>query len=225
MTLVLALRGGAAVVVLVTLVGGVPRIVQAGLAVLVGLWSSAVAGGAASLAADAGATNEVVWLIAARELVIGATIGVIAAVPLLAVATAGRLVAMASGLPGDARTRGPYGALFTVLAAAVFVGIDGHVALVESIVMSFRAAPAVVAIEPRVLATLAVLVPAAVQLAVPWLVTAAVVEIAAGVAVRVAARTAVHTPVEAATPAALVMMTASLIGTLAVAIAALVRGA
>jgi flagellar biosynthesis protein FliR len=112
-----------------------------------------------------------------------------------------------------------------VLAAAVFVGIDGHVAVIEAIVTSFRTAPAVLSIEPRVRETLAGLLPSAVQLAVPWLVTAAVVEIAAGVAVRVAGRASVHSPIAAATPAALVMMTASLIGTLAVAIAVLVRGA
>jgi hypothetical protein len=68
------------------------------------------------------------------------------------------------------------------------------------------------------------LVPRAAQIAAPWLVTAAVVEIAAGVAVRVGGRAASHGPLGAATPAALVMMTATLVGTLAVAIAALVRG-
>jgi len=222
-TLVLALRGAAAVAVLTTLVGGVPRVVQVGLAVMVGVWSAGLVGGSEGLTVVDGA----VWLVAARELVIGTTIGVVAAVPLLAVATAGRLAAVASGLPGEARVRGPYGALFTVLGAAVFVGIDGHVAFVAAIATSFRDVPAVAAIaavEPRVVTTLAGLLPSAVQLAVPWLVTAAAVEIAAGVALRVAARAAVHTPVAAAAPAALVMMTASLIGTLAVAIAALVRG-
>jgi flagellar biosynthesis protein FliR len=210
-TLVLALRGAAAVAVLTTLVGGLPRIVRAGLALAVGLWSAAIAG--ATL--PDGAT----WLAAARELVVGATIGVVAALPLVAAATAGRLVDRSGG----ARGRGPYGALFGILAAAVFVGIDGHVAFVTAIVASFRDVPAVVATEPRVVTALGSLVPIALQLAIPWLVTAAVVEIAAGVAVRLAGRAAAHTPIAAATPAALVMMTASLIGTLAVAIAVLVR--
>jgi flagellar biosynthesis protein FliR len=210
-TLVLALRGAAAVVVLSTLVGGLPRIVQAGLALAIGLWSAVIAG--ATVPVDA------LGLVAARELVVGATIGVIAALPLVAAATAGRLVDRASG----ARTRGPYGALFGILAAAVFVGIDGHVAFVAAITSSFRDVPVVAATEPRVLASLARLVPAAVQLAIPWLVTAAVVEIAGGVAARVAGRAAAHMPIAAAAPAALVMMTASLVGTLAVAIAALLR--
>jgi hypothetical protein len=90
-------------------------------------------------------------------------------------------------------------------------------------VTSFRDVPAIATTEPRVLATLAGLLPIAVQLAIPWLVTAAVIEIAVGVAVRLAGRAAIHGPFAAATPAALVMMTASLVGTLAVAIAALVR--
>jgi flagellar biosynthesis protein FliR len=213
MELVLALRGAAAVALLVTLVGGIPRIVQAGLVVAVGLWSAAIAG--------APVPDEALWLVAARELVVGATIGLVAALPLLAVATAGRLVDLSNG----ARTRGPYRALFGILAAAVFVGIDGHVTFVAAIATSFRDVPAIAATELRVLAALAGLVPIAVQLAIPWLVTAAVVEIAAGVAVRLAGRAAIHAPVDAATPAALVMMTASLMATLAVAIAVLVRSA
>lgn len=212
--LVLALRGAAAVMVLVALVGGIPRIVQVGLAVVVGVWSAAIAGSPVP--------DEALWLVAARELVIGATIGLIAALPLVAVATAGRLVDL-SRLSRGARTRGPYGALFGILAAAVFVGINGHVVFVTAIVTSFRDVPAIAVTEPRVLATLAGLLPNAVQLAIPWLVTAAVVEIAVGVAMRLAGRAAIHGPVAAATPAALVMMTASLVGTLAVAIAALVR--
>jgi flagellar biosynthesis protein FliR len=218
-TLVLALRGAAAAALLLALVGGLPRIVQVGLAVSLGLWAAAIAGSPL--------LTEALWLVAARELVIGATIGVVAALPLLAVATAGRLVDRSGGGLGasGAAAHGPYRALFSLLAAAVFVGIDGHVAFVAAIVGSFRDTPAVAATVPGVLATLAGLVPIAARLAVPWLVTAAVVEIAAGVAVRLAGRAASHGPIGAATPAALVMMTASLVGTLAVAIAALVRGA
>ena len=212
--LVLALRGAAAVVVLVALAGGVPRIVQVGLAVVVGVWSAAIAG--------APVPDEALWLVAAREIVIGATIGLTAALPLVAAATAGRLVDR-FGRSGGTHTAGPYGALFGILAAAVFVGVDGHVAFVTAIAASFREVPVIAGTEPRVLATLAGLLPIAARLAIPWLVTVAVVEIAVGVAVRLAGRAALHGPLAAATPAALVMMTASLIGTLAVAIAALVR--
>jgi type III secretory pathway component EscT len=233
-TLILALRGAAAVGVLVTLVSGIPPLVGVGLAVSAGLWTALVAGplaAAASILVPGGAlpitpltqlTDPALLLVGVRELVMGAVIGVMAALPLLVVAKAGRLVERAGELtstPG----RGPYRNLFGVLGAAVFVGIDGHVSLVSAITDSFRAAPPLAGTETRVLATLAHLVPAAVQLAIPWLVTAAVVEIAAGVAARLADRAASHGPVAAATPAALAMMTASLVGTLAVAIAALVR--
>jgi hypothetical protein len=82
---------------------------------------------------------------------------------------------------------------------------------------------AAIANTPRVVATLAALVPTAATLAIPWLVTAAVVELAAGVACRLAGRAGMHAPTGAAGEAALVMMTASLVGTLAVAIATVVR--
>ena len=197
---------------LTTLAGGMPRLVQLGLAVTFGLWAALIAG--------APVPDELVVLIAARELVIGATLGLLAAMPLIAAAMAGRLVDLAAGA-----RQGPYAPLFALLAAAVFVGIDGHVAVLAAIVDSFRVVPAIASVEPRVLAALGGLVPAAVALAVPWLVTAAVVEIAAGAGLRLAGRAGRHAPAAAAVPAALVMMTAALVATLAVAIAALVRGA
>lgn len=212
MTLILALRGAAAIAVLTTLVGGLPRIVQLGLAITFGLWSAWMAAPPV--------TDTSLWLVGTHELIVGATLGILAAVPLLAAAMAGRLVDVA----GSAR-QGPYAPLFALLAAAVFVGIDGHVAVVTAVVASYRAAPAIASVQPRVLAGLAALVPAAVALAVPWLVTAAVIQIAAGAGMRLAARAGVHVPTAAAVPAALVMMTATLVATLAVAFAALVRGA
>jgi flagellar biosynthesis protein FliR len=211
--LLLALRGAAAVAILTTLVGGFPRIVQLGLAAVFGLWAALFAG--AEVPADAS-----LLLVAAHELVVGATLGLLAAVPLLAAGAAGRLVD--ATLPAR---RGPYAALFAVLAGAVFVGIDGHVALVAAIADSFRTAPAIATVQPDVIGALGALVPAAVALAIPWLVTAAVVEIAIGAGVRVAGRAGVHAPTDAAVPAALVMITAALVSTLGVAIAALVRGA
>jgi type III secretory pathway component EscS len=150
---------------------------------------------------------------------IGAAIGVVGAVPLLAAAAAGRLVDLA----GSGRAQGAYGTFFGLLAAAVFVGIDGHVTFARAIVESHASLPMLGGAQPMVLGALARIVPAAVQLAVPWLVTAAVVQIAVGVGSRVATRAAAHAPTAAAAPAAIAMMTASLVGTLAVAMAALVR--
>ena len=208
--LVLALRGAAAVLVLTTLAGGMPRLVQLGLAAVFGLWSALLVG-------TPPPPDGLVWM-AARELVIGATLGLVAVVPLLAAATAGRLV----DLVGHAR--GPYAGLFGVLAAAVFVGIDGHVTVVTSIADSHRAMPALLGLQPRAVDAIAALIGSAVTLAIPWLVTAAVVEIAVGVGARLAGRAGAFVPGATAVPAALVMITATLVATLAVAIAALVRG-
>jgi flagellar biosynthesis protein FliR len=206
--LVLGLRGAAAILVLTTLVGGIPRIVQGGLAVTVGAWTALVVGPPA-------VGGDVVAL-AASEVALGAALGLMAAVPLVAVQTAGRLVDVA----GQQKT---YATLFGVLAAAVFVGIDGHVAVVTAIVESHARLPAVAAARPAVMTALALLVPAAVGLAVPWLVTVVVVQIAIGAGVRVAGRSGTHAPVAVAIPTALVMITASLVSVLAISITFLIH--
>ena len=214
--LVLGLRGAAAVIVVTSLVGGVPRIVQAALAVALGVWSALAV---APLAVD------VTWQMAIAELAIGAALGILAAVPLLAAAAAGRLVDIAATGRAVGSSGGAYGSLFGILAAAVFVGIDGHVAVIEAIVQSHRTTPLLAMTRDGVVAALANLVPAAIRLAVPWLVTAAVVQVAAGVGTRLAGRASAHLPGSTAVPAALVMMTATLVATLAVAMATLMRGA
>jgi type III secretory pathway component EscT len=158
--------------------------------------------------------------VAVHELAIGAALGVLGAVPLLAAGAAGRLVDVAAA----GRASGPYGTLFGMLAAVVFVGIDGHVAVLTAIVDSHDTLSALPAAQPRVLAAIGALVPAAIKLAVPWLVTGAVVHIAIGVGVRLAARAGAHAPVGAAAPAAIVMMTASLVALLAISMVAITRG-
>ena len=213
MTLVvLALRGVAAIAVLTTLVGGIPWIAQAALAITLGAWSAIMVAPTVALHAS--------LAFSVQEIAIGAALGVLGAVPLLAAAAAGRLV----DISGSGRAHGPYGTLFGVLAAAVFVGVDGHVAVVTAIVESHRTISSIGDARPSVLAAIAALLPAAIRLAVPWLVTAAVVQIAIGAGVRLAARAGGHVAAAAAVPAALVMMTASLVATLAIAMAALMRG-
>jgi len=214
MTLVvLALRCLAAVLVLTTLVGGIPRVIQAALAASLALWCGLLLLPTTSV--------EPTWVLAVQEVAIGAALGVVGAVPLLAAAAAGQLVDVAA----TGRAQGMYGTFFGMLAAAVFVGVDGHVAVVRAVIESHRTLPMLAASRPAVLGAIARLVPAAIQLAVPWLVTAAVVQIALGVGARVGGRAAAHAPTAAAVPAALAMMTAALVATLAVAIASLVRGA
>lgn len=209
----LALRGFTAILVLTTLVGGIPRIAQAALAVTLGLWSG--------LLLVATHPIDVSVAVAITELTLGAALGVVAAVPLLAASAAGRFVDIAA----TERAQGPYGTFFAILAAAVFVGIDGHVAVLTAIVDSHVSARSIVSAQPSVIAAIGQLVPSAIRLAIPWLVTAAVVQIAVGVGVRLAARAGGHVPAAAAVPAALVMMSAALVATLAVAMAAIMRGA
>jgi flagellar biosynthesis protein FliR len=211
---IFALRGAAAVAVLVAVVGGVPTVIRFALAAGLGVWSGLLAAtGDVAVAPPVGAPALALVDAAAREIAIGAALGVAAAVPLAAVAAAGALVDTAARL-----RRGPYGPLFAVVAAAVFVGIDGHVAMIAAVVESFRVVP-----QPSVAATIAHLLPIAARLAAPWLVTAAVVEIAAGAATRVAARAAAVAPLSAAVPAAVAMMTASLVGVFAIAVATAIR--
>ena len=66
--------------------------------------------------------------------------------------------------------------------------------------------------------------PAAARLAVPWLVTAAVVQLAVGASNRLAGRAGAGMPGRRGRTRRARMMTASFVGTLAVAMAALVRG-
>lgn len=210
---VLALRCLVAVLVLTTLVGGIPRVIQAALAASLGLWCA--------LLLLPTMSAEPTWVLALQEVAIGAALGIVGAVPLLAAAAAGQLVDIAA----TGRAQGMYRTFFGVLAAAVFVGVDGHVTVVRAVVESHRTLPMLAASRPAVLGAIARLLPAAIQLAVPWLVTAAVVQIALGVGARVGGRAAAHAPTAAAVPAALAMMTAALVATLAIAIASLVRGA
>ena len=215
LVVVLGLRGAVAIAVVTTFVGGIPRVVQGALALALGVWSALIVDPVVGPLTSSG----VPWELAVREVLIGATLGIVAAVPLLAAMAAGRLVDLA----GTGKAQGPYTALFGVLAAAVFVGIDGHVMVIESIVTSHQQIPALATTQANVIGALAGLVPTAVRLAVPWLVTAAVVQVAAGAGVRVAARASANVPGAVAVPAALVMMTASLVATLAVAMAAVFR--
>jgi flagellar biosynthesis protein FliR len=226
---VLALRGVVAIAVLTTLVGGIPRVVQLGLSVTLGVWSAIMVAPTLAVAAGAAAGGhaDLATLVyfAAQEAALGAALGVMSAVPLLAASAAGALVDVAAS--GRA-AQGPYGTFFGVLAAAVFVGIDGHVQVMRALVethASVGGLATVTAAAGGVLAIIGTLVPAAVKLAVPWLVTAAVVQLAVGVGMRVGGRAAAGAPVAAAVPAALAMMTASLVATLAIAMTALVRGA
>jgi flagellar biosynthesis protein FliR len=207
----LGVRGAVAVAILLALVGGVEGITLVALAVATGVWTALLVAG------DAGAAVSP-WLLV-HEVAIGGALAVSASVPFVAARTAGLIVDRA------ASARGVYRRLLGVITGAVFFGVDGHVAVVRAIVASHRAVPAMGDVQPRVTAALAALLPAAVALATPWLVTAAIVAVAFGVAERVGARTAVHVPTAAAAPMIVAIMSAALVAAFATALARLVIAA
>jgi type III secretory pathway component EscT len=208
---ILGLRGAAAIGILLALVGGIEGVTLVAVAVATGLWT-------ALLVAPGSAVDAAPWLLL-HEVAIGAALGIAAAVPLVAARAAGLIVDRAAG------GHGIYRRLLDVITGAVFFGVDGHVAVVRAIVMSHRAVPAMAEVRPRVTAALASLMPSAVVLAAPWLVTTAILAIAFGIADRVAARTATHTPTAVGAPTIVAMMTAALVAAFATALARLVIAA
>jgi flagellar biosynthesis protein FliR len=199
------------VAVLLALVGGVAGVTLIAVAVATGLWTALLVAG------DTGATPTPLLLV--HEVAIGGALAISSAIPLVAARTAGLIVDRA------ASARGVYRRLLGVITGAVFFGVDGHVAVARAIVASHHAVPATADVQPRVIAALAALLPSAVALAVPWLVTAAIVAVALGVAERVAARTAAYVPTAAGAPVIVAIMSAALVAAFATALARLVIAA
>jgi flagellar biosynthesis protein FliR len=211
MTLALfAVRGFAAIGVMLAIVG-MARTVALALALAVGVWSALLVAPRLPMFFSIAFVGQ--------ELAIGAALGVAAAVPLVAARIAGTLVDRGAGV------RGSYGGLLDVIAAAVFVGLDGHVAVVRAVVESHRALPALAGQRTHVLAALASLVPSALALALPWLVTATVIWLAIGVSSRVAARTAQSLPSAAGAAVVVAMMSAAFVSVFAVGVARMVTNA
>ncbi|HUQ04081.1 MAG TPA: flagellar biosynthetic protein FliR [Kofleriaceae bacterium] len=138
--LVLALARVAPLVLVAPALGGIPlpRVAQAALALVV---ASVVASGLAVPAATlagAGWVERIALL--GREVMIGATLGVVAAVPLLAAAAAGAWASASSG--SDDAGVGTWSWFFPITAAMVFFAVGGHLAVIGALGMSYRALPA-----------------------------------------------------------------------------------
>ncbi len=137
--LLLALARVAPLVLIAPALGGLPlpRVVQAALALVIAL---VVAGGLAPAAATlaAGGWGERV-LVLGREVLVGATLGVVAAVPLAAASAAG---AWASASAGDDVGVSAWSLFYPLAAAAVFFAVGGHLAVVGALGLSYRALPA-----------------------------------------------------------------------------------
>jgi flagellar biosynthesis protein FliR len=172
--LVASLRPIAALTVIAVIAAPLPRWLGAVVGAALGLFVAAALP-AAALPPHAPVDLAVI----ARELAVGAALGIVAAAPLVALGWSARLVDVAAGEPG-AR------AIFLLVGAAVFVGVDGPALLAESIARSYTAVP--VATAPLgVVPAIAGLLATAARLAVPFVVGAAVIEVAVGAVGRAAA--------------------------------------
>jgi flagellar biosynthesis protein FliR len=78
------------------------------------------------------------WLLLTREVSIGAVLGVVAAVPLAAIAVAGQWSAAVAGDVADAEHGG---LLFRMVGALVYFATCGHLALVAALGDSYRVLP------------------------------------------------------------------------------------
>jgi flagellar biosynthesis protein FliR len=166
-----SLRPIAALTVLALVAAPLPRWVGAALGAALGLFVAATV-------PAVGAVATVDAALVLGELAIGAALGLVAALPLVALGWSAALVDTAAGEPG-AR------AIVMLAGAAVFVGIGGPAMLASSIVHSYGAVP-VAGAPPGVVPAIAGLATAAVRLAVPFVVGAAVIEVAVGAVGRAA---------------------------------------
>lgn len=178
--LLAAIRLGAALSLLAALVGGVPRWLGAVLGAAVGGLVAAALPVAPTLPAGDGPMLAAVCY----EAAVGASLGLLAALPLLAATWAGALVDRGLAPAGDDRSGRAY---YGLLLAAVFVGIDGPSRLVRALAQSYQAAPMAdpYVVAPATIGTvIASAAGAAVQLALPILLATVVVQVALAAAGR-----------------------------------------
>lgn len=181
--LLLALARVAPVVLIAPAVAALPlpRVAQAALAVAV---AAVVASGLdGAVLADAGWGARVMLL--GREAMIGAVLGVVAAVPLAGAAAAGAWAAAATDDDGG----GTWSMFFPLAAAAVFFGVGGHLAVIAALGVSYRALPVGAAASGGVDVVVvagAQMIAAGLALAAPMLVAALIAAILAGVIERAA---------------------------------------
>ena len=181
-----------------------PAVVRGALAIgLSALVASALPAAAVAPVAALGPAARVVAI--AREAAIGAVIALVASVPVLMMEAAGRLADLAHGPRAEA---GPLTGFTRLAALVVFFGIGGHLAVARAVADSYQAlpvaaAPPLAAFERAALAV-AHLVAAGLWIAVPWLLTAAIVSLGAAAARRASGLVGGAAPVDAARQIAVV---------------------
>lgn len=159
--------------------------------------------------------------IVVREAMVGGVIALVAAAPVALAAATGRLADTAAGLDGDGDGDGPLGRFTRAAVLVVFFGIGGHLAVARALVDSYQALPIGLAPPIGALAAaakaIAGLTAAGLWIAVPWIVTAAIVELGAAAARRAGGLLTGAAPLESARPIAVV----AAVGVGAIAAAAL----
>jgi flagellar biosynthetic protein FliR len=136
-----------------------------------------------------------------REVLVGALLGLLVAIPLRALEAAGRLVDTARGArmaevlatPTNVRAS-PLGAFLLLLGVTLFMTVDGHVLVIRAVGESYRTLPVGAELGPEAparVASLAIHLTArffavALGLAAPVLAAAVLLDLALGIAGRVA---------------------------------------
>lgn len=221
--LVLAIARVAPLVLVAPALGGIPlpRVVQAALAFVIALVVAGGLGESALVLASDGWPARVALL--GREVLIGATLGVVAAVPLVAAAAAGAWTAASQG--GDDAGVGMWSWFFPVTAAMVFFAVGGHLAVIGALGMSYRALPvggAVVSTADAVgvvVASSAHMIAAGLALAAPLVVAAMLATVLTGVVERAAGVPVELVPESAVRRAAVALATAAALVAIAMVIA------
>lgn len=222
--LVVALARVAPLVTVALALGGLPlpRIAQGALALVIAL---VVAGGLAPAAAVIAAAS---WgeraLVLGREVLVGATLGAVAGVPLAAAAAAGAWAA-AAGDSDDAGV-GAWSWAFPLTAATVFFAVGGHLAVVAALGQSYRALPAgTVGAEANgdmlvvIAGSGARMIAAGVALAAPLMVAAMLASLLIGVIERAAGLPVALVPEVAVRRVLVVLVAAAAVFAIAMAIA------
>lgn len=171
---------------------------------------------------DATALQPWQWLMAAsRELAIGATMGIVASVPLWAVRTAGAGVdsALAAVRSGGSGTRS-YQMLWSLCAAMIFFASHGPALVFGQLARSYQALPvagsALAVVAPignfttTVLGSLSSMFALALPMALPVLLTVLTLTVAGHVSARVAGHANVSPVVAGALPLAALVAVAAL---------------
>jgi flagellar biosynthesis protein FliR len=199
-----------------------PRAAQAAIALVIAALVAAGLHDAGAALASMSVAGRVVVL--GREVLIGVSLGVVAAVPLLAASASGGWI---GALSGDDDGRSPWITCFGLLAAVVYFGFGGHLAAVSAVGLSYRALPVGLGGQAALAGTIvdagAALLAAALALAAPVLVTVVVVALAAAAIERAAGLPAALAPEAAVRRLAVVLAMAAAALAIAIAMAGQTR--